>query len=108
METMMGEEVVFPEGIKRPRREAASSPPSSTEVKKWWNDTYTPTYIFMTLYVSQRVQNFTFTFLTVCGGICSTIAGGEAVMQGKRSSLIFMIFLLPKCSIFFSPSVYIA
>jgi len=55
VETVMGQGVVFPERIKRPRSEADHSPPSSTEVKNAWSVTYTSTYVFMTLYIIQRV-----------------------------------------------------
>jgi hypothetical protein len=34
-------------GVKRPRREADHSPPTSVEVKKMWIYTFTPTYGFM-------------------------------------------------------------
>jgi hypothetical protein len=34
-------------GVKRPRREAEHSPPSSTEVKYAWSYTSTPPYVFM-------------------------------------------------------------
>jgi hypothetical protein len=43
----MGTEgVIFP-GVKRPRREADHSPPTSAGVKNTWIYTSTPPYVFM-------------------------------------------------------------
>jgi hypothetical protein len=42
----MGTRDSFP-GIKRPRREADHSPPSSAEDKNAWSYTSTPQYVFM-------------------------------------------------------------
>jgi len=42
---------VFPK-VKRPGREDNNSPPSSVEVKNAWSYTSTPTYVFMTWYLS--------------------------------------------------------
>jgi hypothetical protein len=51
-------------GVKRPRREADHSPPSSAEVKNAWSYTSTPQYAFMAwCSVKKRYRdNFTFIF----------------------------------------------
>jgi hypothetical protein len=36
------------QGVKRPRREADRSPPTTAEVKKTWVYASTPSYVFMT------------------------------------------------------------
>jgi hypothetical protein len=41
-----GSGVSFP-GVKRQGREAGHSPPTSAKVKKMWNYTSTPPYVFM-------------------------------------------------------------
>jgi hypothetical protein len=51
---------LFP-GVKRPRREAERSPPSSAEVKKTWSYTFTPPYVFMAWHLVRQRDNFTFT-----------------------------------------------
>jgi hypothetical protein len=40
--------IILSPGIKRQRRDADDSPPSSIEVKKMWIYTSTPPYVFMT------------------------------------------------------------
>jgi hypothetical protein len=49
-------------GVRRPRREADHSPPSSVEFNTAWNYTSTPQYVFMTWCLVKHRDNFTFTF----------------------------------------------
>jgi hypothetical protein len=49
-------------GVKRPRREADHSSPSSAEVKNAWSYTFTPHYVFMAWCLVKHRDNFTFTF----------------------------------------------
>jgi hypothetical protein len=46
-------------GVKRPRREADHSPPSSAEVKKPWSYTSTPQYAYMPWCLVKHRDNFT-------------------------------------------------
>jgi hypothetical protein len=50
-------------GVKRPRREADHSPPSSAEVKNAWSYTSTPQYVFMAWCLVKHRDNFTFTLV---------------------------------------------
>jgi hypothetical protein len=45
-------------GVKRPRREADYSLPSSAEVKNVWSYTFTPPYVFMARYLIKNRDNF--------------------------------------------------
>jgi hypothetical protein len=47
-------------GVKRPRREADHSPPSSAEVKNAWSYISTPQYVLMAWYLVKHRENFTF------------------------------------------------
>jgi hypothetical protein len=49
-------------GVKRTRREADHSLPSSAEVKNSWSYTSTPQYVFMAWCSVKHEDNFTFTF----------------------------------------------
>jgi hypothetical protein len=51
---------VFSLGVKRPRREADHSPPSSAEVKNAWIYTSTPQYVFMVWCSVNDRDNLTF------------------------------------------------
>jgi hypothetical protein len=48
-------------GVKRPRREADHSLPSSAEVKNAWSYTSTPQYVLMAWCLVKHRDNFTFT-----------------------------------------------
>jgi hypothetical protein len=50
-------------GVKRPRREADHSPPSSAEVKNAWSYTSTPPYVFIAWCLVKHRDNFTFYLL---------------------------------------------
>jgi hypothetical protein len=54
-------------GVKRPRREADHSPPTSTEVKKTWVYTSTPRYAFMAQCLVKYRDNFTLPYRDACG-----------------------------------------
>jgi hypothetical protein len=51
--------------VKRPRREADHSPPSSAEVKNAWSYTSTPQYVFMAWCLAKHRDNFTFNFMLI-------------------------------------------
>jgi len=57
----MSTEVSYP-GIRRLGSEANHAPPSSVKVKGAWNHIFTPQYVFMTWYLVEHTDNFTFTF----------------------------------------------
>jgi hypothetical protein len=60
-------------GVKRPRREANHSPPSSAKVKNAWSYTSTSQYVFMAWCLVKHRDNFTFTFTReYCGNRCSS------------------------------------
>jgi hypothetical protein len=46
--------------VKRAKREADHSPPSSTEVINAWCYTFTPPYVFMVLYLVKHRDNYIF------------------------------------------------
>jgi hypothetical protein len=48
-------------GVKRPEREADHPPPSSAEVKDAWKQNSTSPYVFMTRYIVNHRDSFTFT-----------------------------------------------
>jgi hypothetical protein len=52
--------VALSPGVKRPRREADHSPPSSAEVKNAWSYTSTPPYVFMAWYLLKHRYNYIF------------------------------------------------
>jgi hypothetical protein len=58
----MGTRDSFP-GVKRPRRDADHSPPSSAAVKNVWSYTSTPQYVFMAWCLVKHRDSFTFTLL---------------------------------------------
>jgi hypothetical protein len=57
-------------GIKRPRREADHSPPSSAEFKNAWSYTSTHLYVFMAWYLVTVGDNFTVTFISLMLSTC--------------------------------------
>jgi len=52
----------FSLGVKRPRREAIHSPPSSAEAKNAWGYTFNPQYAFMAQCQLKHRDNFSFIF----------------------------------------------
>jgi hypothetical protein len=63
---------VISQGLKRPRREADHSPPSSAEVKNAWSCTSTHQYVFMAWYLIKHRENFTFSIImTGCNRLCT-------------------------------------
>jgi hypothetical protein len=56
-------------GVKRPRREADHTPPSSTEVNNAWSYTSTPLYVYMEWCLVKHRDNFTF-YLLNSGLLC--------------------------------------
>jgi hypothetical protein len=48
--------------VKRPKREADHSPPSSADVKNAWSFISTPQYVFMAWCLVKHRDNFTFTY----------------------------------------------
>jgi len=65
-------------GVKRPRREADHSPPSSAEVKNVWSISPLPQYVFMAwCFVKQRKNcKFTFNILILPFHLCLGFASG--------------------------------
>jgi hypothetical protein len=52
-------------GIKRPKREADNSPPSSAEVKNAWSYTSIPPYVFMAWCLVIHRDNFSSKFRNI-------------------------------------------
>jgi hypothetical protein len=80
--------------VKRPGREADTSPPSSAEVKNAWSYTSTPLYVFVTWCLVKHRGNFTFTFLCK-GNFCNHLIQNRLPVSDGQMAAQELLTLSP-------------